>query len=65
MIVTGTQLIEPALAAQILRDTYSRVLRDAEENIVATWDEGRWWTPDESAEFLRLIVADLAGENDG
>jgi hypothetical protein len=29
-------------------------LRNAEDEIVATWDEGRWWTPDESAAFALM-----------
>lgn len=29
-------------------------LTDAEDKIVATWDEGRWWTPDESAAFTLM-----------
>ena len=32
-------------------------LRDPEGKLVATWDEGRWWTPEESAAFqLALMV---------
>jgi hypothetical protein len=29
-------------------------LKNNEEEIVATWDEGRWWTPDESAAFTLM-----------
>jgi hypothetical protein len=30
-------------------------LIDPKGEIVATWDEGRWWTPEESAAFLLMI----------
>jgi len=34
-------------------------LRNADGVLVATWDEGRWWTPEESAAFrLMLQVPD-------
>lgn len=29
-------------------------LKNIEGEIVATWDEGRWWTPDESAAFTLM-----------
>lgn len=29
-------------------------LRNPEGEIVATWDEGRWWTPEESRVFLLM-----------
>ena len=32
-------------------------LKNAEDEIVATWDEGRWWTPDESASFTLMGLA--------
>jgi hypothetical protein len=57
MVIEGTQTLDPDTAAQLLRSAAFRVLRDPEGGIVATWDEGRWWTPDESAEFLRQLVA--------
>jgi hypothetical protein len=30
-------------------------LVNPELEIVATWDEGRWWTPDESAAWLLML----------
>ena len=38
-----------------LRQVRFRVLRDPEGRIVATWGEGRWWTPDE---FSRHFLAE-------
>jgi hypothetical protein len=32
-------------------------LRNSENEIVATWDEGRWWTSDESAAFTLMARA--------
>lgn len=32
-------------------------LVDADGVFVATWDEGRWWTPDESAAWLLMLAA--------
>jgi hypothetical protein len=43
---------DPTLARIILNERF-QVLRDPNGTIVATWDEGRWWTPEESAEFSR------------
>lgn len=38
-----------------------RYLRDPEGKLVATWDEGRWWTPEESEAFhLMLMVPGVA-----
>ena len=65
MLVGGVQTISPETAAQILRQATVRVLRDPGGKIVATWDEGRWWTPTESAEFLRQIVAEIGATPDG
>jgi hypothetical protein len=59
MLVPGeTVLVDPQLASDILREMPALVLCDPEGAIVATWDEGRWWTPDESAEFVRRIIAE-------
>lgn len=40
-----------------------QVLRDPEGAIVATWDEGRWWTPEESARFVEALTSELGGES--
>lgn len=32
-----------------------RYLLDEEGALVATWDEGRWWTPEESDQFVAMI----------
>jgi hypothetical protein len=44
----GEQLVDPTMAKAILAESTFRVMRDPERAIVATWDEGRWWTPAES-----------------
>jgi hypothetical protein len=64
MLVEGEQVIGPDVAAQLLRQSKFLVLRDPQGTIVATWDEGRWWTPEESAEFTRQLVAEMRGEGD-
>ena len=48
----GRQEFDPNLARIVLDERF-QVLRDPDGAVVATWDEGRWWTPDESAEFTR------------
>ena len=53
----------PAEANAILAASQYLVLRDPDGVIVATWDEGRWWTPEESDAFTAAIVAELKGEN--
>jgi hypothetical protein len=63
MVVEGIQYITPDLAHGILRSSKFRVLTDRTGNVVATWDEGRWWTPKESAEFLKQIVAEMRGRS--
>jgi hypothetical protein len=62
MIVPGKQMITPDVSAQILRQLVVHVLRDPEGEIVATWDEGRWWTPAESRAFVAEIVAEIVAE---
>jgi len=39
------------------------VLRDPDGTIVATWDEGRWWTPEESARFVEVLTSEIGGES--
>jgi hypothetical protein len=51
-------------ASTLLGDATFHVLRDSEETIVATWDEGRWWTPEESDAFTVAIEAEFDGEED-
>ena len=41
-------------------DVRFKVLRDPSGAVVAEWDEGRWWTPAESDEFVRQLVAESA-----
>lgn len=51
---------DPAPAIEIdgeVRELFFYVLRDAEGQIVATWDEGRWWTPAESAAFTAVMAS--------
>lgn len=59
MLVKGEQVIPPDVLEQIFRNTIFRVLRDRDGDIVANWDEGRWWTPEESDEGLRRILDDM------
>lgn len=59
LVIDGRQMVTPDIAARIMRDAHFIVLRDIGGSIVATWDEGRWWTPDESAEFQRQLVAEM------
>ena len=40
--------IDAVTAEAIGASRLFRVMRDPKGRIVATWDEGRWWTPDES-----------------
>jgi hypothetical protein len=51
-------------ASTLLADATFHVLRDSEETIVATWDEGRWWTSEESDAFTAAIEAEFDGEED-
>ena len=39
-----------------------RVLRDQDGRTVATWDDGRWFTPEESAAYVRALAATTRGE---
>jgi len=41
------------------------VLRDETGAIVATWDEGRWWTPSESEAYTAVLVAELRNPEGG
>jgi hypothetical protein len=60
LVVPGeTVLIDVATADTIMADALFVVLRDPSGKIVATWDEGRWWTPEESARFTAALVAAL------
>jgi hypothetical protein len=58
LAVPGRQTITPDLASQMLAQAMYRVLRDGHGAIVATWDEGRWWTPDESEAFVAQLIAE-------
>jgi hypothetical protein len=58
LLVSGQQTITMETARRILAESWVYVLRDGDGRIVATWDEGRWWTPDESAEFLAALLAE-------
>jgi hypothetical protein len=61
MLVDGQQVVVgPDLAGQILRESTFKALRDPAGMLVATWDEGRWWTLEESAEFVRQLVQEAA-----
>src|SRR4051794_31919405 len=48
LVVEGEQEITTGVADQMIAQARYHVLRDAGGKIVATWDEGRWWTPEES-----------------
>jgi hypothetical protein len=62
MLVEGRQTLAPDVASQVFRQLKVPVLRDATGQLVATWDEGRWWTPAESAEYLRRLVAQMRAD---
>jgi hypothetical protein len=64
MLLEGLQVLGPDVAAKVLRQGRYGVLCGPDGNIVATWDEGRWWTPEESDEFTRRIVAER-GQSEG
>jgi hypothetical protein len=53
----GMGTIQENAKAQGLTFIY---LKNAEGEIVATWDEGRWWTPDESAAFTLMGMTPAA-----
>jgi hypothetical protein len=52
----------PDQVVALLRLSHFKVLRRA-GRIVATWDEGRWWTPDESGAHLADLVTNLQMPN--
>lgn len=55
MIQAGFDHLGPSMAQFRLL-----VLRNPAGKIVATWDEGRWWTPSESRTFTRQLVHEYA-----
>ena len=54
------------IADQIARELGQRAdflyLRNPEGEIVATWDEGRWWTPEESKSWDLMLQVPAAVE---
>ncbi len=62
LLVEGPQVIEPRTAERLFAEGVVGVLRDSDGKIVATWDEGRWWTPDESRQFHDALVRAREGE---
>jgi hypothetical protein len=42
-----------------LNEMFIAVLRDDDGVVVATWDEGRWWTQEESDAFLLTLTNPL------
>jgi hypothetical protein len=51
--------LDPNAAALLAQESGHHVLRNREGAIIATWDEGRWWTPEESEAFTAALVAEL------
>jgi hypothetical protein len=49
---TGRTSPVPFEGAKMVGYSY---LRDPEGTLVATWDEGRWWTPEESEAFYLML----------
>jgi len=49
----GTASYTPGPGREVTSYLY---LRDHEGSLVATWDEGRWWTPDESNQFQLMLL---------
>jgi len=47
----------------VLAESDSYVLLDPEGKIVATWDEGRWWTPEESDLFTAQLIEEMERES--
>ena len=58
-LTAGVHQIESDVAAAILAESTFRVLRDPAGTIVASWDEGRWWTPDESDAFTQALIQEM------
>lgn len=59
LVPDSTIKVGPVEANTILAGSVFRALRNREGVIVATWDEGRWWTPEESDAFIAAMVREL------
>jgi hypothetical protein len=59
LLVPGRLKLTPEAAETVFAEAQYIVLRDPQNAIVATWDEGRWWTAEESAAFVAAIVAEM------
>jgi hypothetical protein len=49
----------PAQVASAPAGSKFLVLRDPSGAIVATWDEGRWWTPEESDALTAALISEV------
>jgi hypothetical protein len=65
LLVEGPQVISVADAATIMAAAMFPALLNPDGVIVATWDEGRWWTPEESDAFTAALVAEMQDEGGG
>ena len=60
LLVPGHELwVNAEQAASILSESTFAVLRDEDGWILATWDEGRWWTREDSDAFTRAVADEL------
>jgi hypothetical protein len=62
LLAEGLGWMTPSMAETILAETSSIALRNDEGKILATWDEGRWWTPQESDAFIRQLKKELRAD---
>lgn len=61
LLLVGLQEISADVASQVMAEALFPALRDADGVIVATWDEGRWWTPEESEQLMAALIAEARG----
>jgi Fe-S cluster assembly ATPase SufC len=55
----GPPMIDQHGVAHDINEMLIAVLRDDDGVVVATWDEGRWWTPAESDAFVATLTNPL------
>jgi hypothetical protein len=51
-------------ASTLLAEAWFLTLCDPMGTIVAIWDEGRWWTPEESETLVDALIAELKQRKD-
>lgn len=45
----------PTMGTNAMQGVLHAFLIDPDDEFLAVWDEGRWWTPDESAAWLLML----------